>query len=295
MKIMIWGAGSNGKVLSKYIEKFTNDEFIGFVDNKPKKNVLSPVELDKVYFDKLIVSNQYTKDREEIKKQCMSLSVDMRKVTFLVEDNQLMTKVFSAINRYDEDKDRRVIWLSAFAHYVKLINMNGNVAEVGVNRGEFAYYINKYFFDRKLYLFDTFEGFPNKDLELECSVSGEEFENSVYNKKDCFLATNVDIVKNRMENTEKVEFYIGYFPESAKDVLDEFCFVSLDTDLYISILSGLEFFYPKMIPGGVILVHDFFNPELPGVEKAINDFEDKYAITLHKFPIADYWSIAIVK
>lgn len=98
-----------------------------------------------------------------------------------------------------------------------------------------------------------------------------------------------------MLHINQCEFHVGYFPESAKGVADKFCFVNLDTDLYQSILSGLEFFYPQMVDGGVILIHDFFNAKLPGVERAIKDYEESNDIVLHKFPIADYLSLAVVK
>lgn len=49
-----------------------------------------------------------------------------------------------------------------------------------------------------------------------------------------------------------------------------------------------------MVDNGVILIHDYFNDELPGVEKAVAEFEEKHG-RLHKFPIADYCSLAIVK
>ena len=50
-----------------------------------------------------------------------------------------------------------------------------------------------------------------------------------------------------------------------------------------------------MVEGGIILIHDYFNPELPGVAKAINDYEEQNDICLHKFPIADFCSLAIIK
>ena len=50
-----------------------------------------------------------------------------------------------------------------------------------------------------------------------------------------------------------------------------------------------------MVDGGCILIHDYFNVELPGVRKAIEDYEVKYGVALHKLPIADYSSIAVVK
>jgi O-methyltransferase len=43
-------------------------------------------------------------------------------------------------------------------------DLKGNVAELGVYKGKFARYLNHFFPDRKLYLFDTFEGFDNRDV-----------------------------------------------------------------------------------------------------------------------------------
>ncbi|MBR3722267.1 MAG: hypothetical protein IKN12_05815 [Selenomonadaceae bacterium] len=298
MKILVWGAGVNGNIYRQYIERCTEDEFVGFIDNNfhlGGGEVKRPSEIKNLEFDLLVVSNEYSKARQEIKEQLGSLSIDQNKVIFLVEDEQLKTAVFSAINCYDEKTDRRVIWLASFAQYAKSATMPGNVAECGVNCGEFAYYINKYFADKKLYLFDTFDGFASKDLEAERSLGERAFLESLFNTCDCFKVASLDIVKKRMPHLQKCEFHVGYFPASAEGIDDNFCFVNLDTDLYQPILAGLEFFFPKMVDGGVILVHDYFNSSLPGVQKAIVDFENKSGTRLHKFPIADYCSLAIVK
>ena len=257
--------------------------------------VKCPSEIENLGFDLLVVSNQYQKDRQEIKEQLNTLSVDKNKVVFLVEDEQLKTEVFAAINRYDEKTDRRVVWLASFAHYAEKVAMLGNVAECGVNRGEFAYYINKYFPDKKIYLFDTFEGFADSDLEVERGLGERSFLESQFNTGDSFKVASLDIVKKRMLHLQQCEFHVGYFPASAEGVEDNFCFVSLDTDLYQPILAGLEFFFPQMVDGGIILVHDYFSSSLSGVQKAIADFENKAGTRLHKFPIADYCSLAIVK
>lgn len=49
----------------------------------------------------------------------------------------------------------------------------------------------------------------------------------------------------------------GYFPETADGLEMEFCFVNLDMDLYEPILERLRFFYPRMVNGVAILVHDY--------------------------------------
>lgn len=46
-------------------------------------------------------------------------------------------------------------------------SLEGDVAELGVFKGDFAKHINRKFPDRKLYPFDTFEGFDEKEAENE--------------------------------------------------------------------------------------------------------------------------------
>ena len=58
-------------------------------------------------------------------------------------------------------------------------------------------------------------------------------------------------------------------------------------------LAGLRFFYDKMCAGGVILLHDYYHTELPGVECAVREFEKERGIKLRKAPIGDFGSIAI--
>lgn len=58
-------------------------------------------------------------------------------------------------------------FLSDFASIVYKRNLQGNVAEAGVFQGEFAKIINQNFPGKKLYLFDTFEGFDDRDIVYE--------------------------------------------------------------------------------------------------------------------------------
>ena len=36
-----------------------------------------------------------------------------------------------------------------------------------------------------------------------------------------------------------------------------FALVHLDCDLYAPMRAGLEFFYPKLVPGGFMIIHDY--------------------------------------
>lgn len=68
-------------------------------------------------------------------------------------------KVVDLFPLVNEDNDRKIEALRLWANAMEI---EGEMAEAGVRDGAFAKYINKYFPEKKLYLFDTFEGFNNE-------------------------------------------------------------------------------------------------------------------------------------
>ena len=143
--------------------------------------------------------------------------------------------------------------------------VNGNAAELGVYKGNFAQRINYLMPDRKLYLFDTFEGFHEEDIKKEVSKNFSSGEQD-------FSDTSVELVLNKMKNRSNCIVKKGYFPGTATDIDDKFCFVSIDADLYEPILNGLKFFYPRLENKGYIFVHDFNNYDYKGARQAVLEF-----------------------
>lgn len=163
---------------------------------------------------------------------------------------------------------------------IKKRKLQGSVAEVGVFQGEFAQYINVAFPDSKLYLFDTFEGFDANEAlnEVKNGNCTDSFVSAYKN-------TNVKKVIEKMQYLEQIEIKQGYFPESLNGLEDIFKFVSIDVDFEESIYHALEYFYPRMVRGGYIFVHDY-NSSLRGVEKAVDRYESQYGF-LNKMPLCD--------
>lgn len=153
----------------------------------------------------------------------------------------------------------------------------GNVAELGVYQGDFAKRLNQLFADRKLYLFDTFEGFAGPDVAKE-KASG--FSSGEQN----FADTSVEMVLGKMPFPQQCVIKKGFFPATAAEVDDTFCFVSLDADLYDPILAGLHFFYPRLAAGGYIFVHDFNNDEYKGAHQAVLEFCQSQHISFTPLP-----------
>ncbi len=194
-------------------------------------------------------------------------------------------------------KRNRIIQVPKITNYIRIsnfelvvqeileMNVPGNVAEVGVYKGEFAKYINEAFPNRTLYLFDTFEGFNEKDILIE--------KQNDFSKGDQdFANTSVMEVLSKMKNKEKCIVKKGYFPESLAGLEDTFCFVSLDPDLYKPILDGLEYFYPRLSKGGYIFIHDYNNDLYSGAKKAVREFCAKYQVAYT--PITDSWGTVVI-
>ncbi len=156
-------------------------------------------------------------------------------------------------------------------------NVPGNVAEVGVYKGDFAKRLNKLFPQRQLYLFDTFAGFDAQDVATE-KASG--FSTGDQN----FADTSVEMVLRQMPFPQQCVVKKGFFPATAVGVNDTFCFVSLDADLYDPILEGLRFFYPRLAAGGFIFVHDFNNDEYKGAQQAVLDFCQSQGLSFTPLP-----------
>lgn len=141
-------------------------------------------------------------------------------------------------------------------------NVKGNVAELGVYKGDFSKRLNLLFSDRRIYLFDTFEGFDNKDVQID-------YESGFSKGNQDFSNTSLEEVMKKMPYPDKCIAKKGSFPETAYGLNDTFCFVSIDADLYEPIYQGLVFFYPKVEKGGYIFVHDFNNAEYKGAKEAV--------------------------
>lgn len=138
--------------------------------------------------------------------------------------------------------------------------LDGAMAEVGVYQGVSARLIAEAKGDRPLHLFDTFAGLPDPDAAERRVLTRGQF------------AASLEGVQRLLDGYPEVHYHPGVFPDSADGAVDGavFSLVHLDVDLHDSTLAGLRYFYPRLLPGGIIISHDY--SILPGVERAFADF-----------------------
>lgn len=166
---------------------------------------------------------------------------------------------------------------------LKKESISGQVAECGVFKGVTSKFLHENMPDRKLFLFDTFEGFSNQDTD-NYLASDQRFKD-----------TSVRGVLNYIGDENNIIIKQGFFPNTTVGMeTEQFAFVMLDFDKYEPTLAGLNFFYPRLSPGGYIFIHDYNNPESNwACSRAVNFFlQDKQEKLL---TIPDAWGSALFR
>ncbi|MEI6683153.1 MAG: TylF/MycF/NovP-related O-methyltransferase [Bacteroidota bacterium] len=140
----------------------------------------------------------------------------------------------------------------------------GVFAELGVYKGASAAALHQMDPTRPFHLFDTFTGFTAGDLMQE---TGEAATYTPANFSD----TSIESVLKRINGSRNIVIHQGYFPDSAAGFTAKVALVNIDADLYLPTKAGLEFFYPLLSPGGVMIIHDY-HYKWPGIIRAVDEF-----------------------
>jgi O-methyltransferase len=164
-------------------------------------------------------------------------------------------------------------------------NLSGDLAELGVDKGNSASVLARGAdrLGKTMYLLDTFEGFADEDLV------GSEVRH-----RGGYTDTSLDRVKEIVQG-DHVKFIKGHFPASAAQMPEavSFCLVHLDCDLYKPLAAGLEYFWPRLVPGGFMIIHDYTTLHWKGVEKSCNEFFASKAESI--IPIPDTSGTVVVR
>ena len=264
-KIYIFGTGSTGRRI--YGEIKNSAEILGFLDNDSTKwggeiegiPIIGDGEAVRdVDYDEIVVCS--LPGMKAIHKQLIEIGIPANKINC----EYISTQVNARLN-----------FLQDFSCMHEILPENISIAEGGVFQGDFAKEINRCFPNNRLFLFDTFEGFDERDTKKE-----HEEGFSIFEKKHLNI-TSKESVLEKMPYPDMVEIRKGYFPETTEGLEEEkFFFVNLDFDLYNPTLDGLRFFYPRLDEQGVMLIHDYYNPGYTGIKAAVDAFENELDMKL---------------
>ena len=200
----------------------------------------------------------------------------------MVKKGEISNELIKAERAY-KDHDRFFnFWFQI--ERIKHKNIEGVMAELGVYKGDTAKVLHLMNPESEIHLFDTFEGFKHKDLDIE---TGKAATYTTHN----FADTSLERVKQKLKS-EKFIFHKGYFPDTTSGLENiKYSLVNMDADLYNPTIAGLEYFYPRLSTGGVLLIHDC-NPDWPGIMKAVNNYASENNLNL--IPLTDKDSTVMI-
>jgi hypothetical protein len=130
---------------------------------------------------------------------------------------------------------------------------------------------------RPYYIFDSFEGFPDLSPHDPRTFAAGDYATS----------KSVQEVVGYLAPYREAHVIKGYVPQTFEQIPGDACFstVFYDCDLYQPALDTFRFFWDRLVPGGLILVHDYFAQPggFEGVKKATDEFCVEKNIVAAKF------------
>ncbi|MFO1305752.1 MAG: TylF/MycF family methyltransferase [Burkholderiales bacterium] len=170
----------------------------------------------------------------------------------------------------------------------------GDLIETGVWRGGATIFMRGILkaygvTDRKVWVCDSFEGLPPSDRERYPKETDSDF--SVYQD----LAVSLETVQANFARydllDDQVRFLKGWFRDTLPTApVDKLALMRLDGDLYESTMDALTALWPKLSPGGFVIIDDF--NALQCCNDAVDDFRRAQSITtpIETLPLAGaFW------
>ncbi|HUF99163.1 MAG TPA: TylF/MycF/NovP-related O-methyltransferase [Ilumatobacter sp.] len=170
-------------------------------------------------------------------------------------------KRFDEFEGYNADRRWALYQLAQVVGHV-----SGDTVECGAYKGSSSYLIasriSTLAADKRHHIFDSFEG-----LSDPSPVDGAHWT------RGDLTATEEELRSNLAEFSGIIDVHPGWIPEVFSAHRDSrFSFAHIDVDLYEPTLASLEFIFPRLSPGGVLLCDDYGFRTCPGATAAMREY-----------------------
>jgi O-methyltransferase len=214
--------------------------------------------------------------------------------------------ILKAVKPYTMTSPERIYALIEGVQYITRRGIKGSIVECGVWRGGSTMAValtllNLSRADRDLYLFDTFAGMPKPgkvDVDYGNTSAMNVFKENQLgpDSSDYCLASLAD-VRVAMATTNYPQHLIHFQQGKVEDTIpshapDKIALLRLDTDWYESTRHELEHLFPRLSPGGILIIDDYGHWQ--GARKATDEYIDQHAPSLFLIRI-DYTGRIAVK
>jgi len=138
--------------------------------------------------------------------------------------------------------------------------IDGDIDEIGVSDGQSAALLCKLAGESNVHLFDTFNGIPESEITegLDDEPAGA-------------FRASVEQVERTLLKFDNYKLHKGVFPHTAVQ-LGPLRFVHIDCDLYKTTSAALDWAWPQIEVGGLILDDDYLWEQCRGARLAVDEF-----------------------
>ncbi len=217
----------------------------------------------------------------------------------IIDNDEKFTRVYEKCKDYTMTSKERMYALYKAVEYIVNSKLPGDFVECGVWRGGSAMLMAHTLLqmgeaDRKIYLYDTFEGMPEptevdyvvSDTRIRAVDRWKKDQKGDYNKW-CF--SPLPEVKGNMLSTGYPESNIIFVKGKVEDTIPEtippqIALLRLDTDLYDSTKHELIHLFPLLTENGVLIIDDY--GFWAGTKKAVDEYFADKPILLSRIDLA---------
>lgn len=148
-------------------------------------------------------------------------------------------------------------------------DLDGDIAELGVYKGGSAAGMALLAPGKTLHLFDTFEGMREPQFDEP-------------HKKGDFSDTSEQSVASLFDASFPPKLHRGWFPETVtREMLElKFCFVHVDGDFYETTRDAIAYFWPRLVPGAIMVFDDWEWERCPGVKRALMEAATTFGFSI---------------
>ena len=219
----------------------------------------------------------------------------IQKITKKTEYSDLETDFLQLAERckpYTMTSVERLYAVYKSIEYILKNNISGDYVECGVWKGGssmmIALTLLKYnITDRKIYLYDTYEGMSEPidyDINHKNGLAKNKYAKTKNKKSGSdWCRSEINEVKNNLYSTgypkENIIFVKGKVEETIPEIIPEkIALLRLDTDWYESTKHELEHLYPLLSGKGVLIIDDYGH--WLGCRKAVDEYFTKNNISI---------------
>ena len=216
--------------------------------------------------------------------------VDHERHPFPFDFDEADKELYRRVDPYTMTTPPRVYALVRAVEYVVARGVPGAIVECGVWRGGSMMaaaltLLRLGVTDRELYLYDTFSGMPPPS-EVDTTRSGVRAADLLAQEDEdshiWAIASLPDVsaaVLSVGYPEQQIHFVEGLVEETLPaEAPEEIALLRLDTDWYSSTKHELEQLYPRLAPGGVLILDDYGHWQ--GARRAVDEYFGKNRITL---------------